>query len=166
MKNQLPSDRCNRSKYGFGKMIEFGRTKNGHSAFIAILIGMIFILPKSGHVQSQKENDQTPNPRIMSFNPDSNLNQSIFKGEKDSVVFYSGVVTLFPDSSAELHNSEIYEEMIITLEGEGELRVPNKGIFPVKFGKIALVPPNTDHQMLNTGTKNLKYIYIATKAKK
>jgi mannose-6-phosphate isomerase-like protein (cupin superfamily) len=166
MKNQLLSDICHNFKCDLQTLIEIYMMKYVRVAIIAILFGLIFIIPKFGRAQGQKENIKTPSPRIVSFNPDSNLYQSLFKGEKDHVVFYSGVVTLAPDSSAKLHNSEIYEEMIITLEGEGQLRVPKKGTFPVKFGKIAFVPPYTDHQMVNTGAKNLKYIYVATKAKK
>jgi len=51
------------------------------------------------------------------------------------------------------------------LEGQGEVRILNQKNLELKFGNIAFIPPNTEHQVFNIGTKNLKYIYIATKAK-
>jgi len=103
--------------------------------------------------------------KVLSFNPDSSNYQSIFDGEKDTVVFYSGVVTLFPNQSVETHNTGIYEEMIVILEGEGKLLISDKNSYDLKYGKIAFCPPFTEHNVINTGTKKMKYIYIATKSK-
>jgi mannose-6-phosphate isomerase-like protein (cupin superfamily) len=118
-------------------------------------------------VFSQTSYTQTPQPipKIISFNPDSSQYQSIFEGEKDSVVFYSGIVTLAPNKSGEFHNTEIYQEMIIPLVGIGQLQIENHKSYDVRFGNIVLVPSHTEHRMTNTDIKNFKYIYIAVKTK-
>ena len=115
--------------------------------------------------QQNSYTKKQPIPRVISFNPDSSRYQAILNGENDSVVFTSGVVTLPPNKSGKIHNTEIYQEMIIPLEGEGQLQITNYKNLDVKFGKIAIVPAHTEHHMANTGTKNFKYIYIAVKSK-
>jgi len=131
-----------------------------------ILIVSGFISPEFGYPQGQTANGRICLAKVVSFDPDSILCQPLLNGEKDSVAFYSGVVTLSPDQSGEIHNNEVYEEMIVPLEGEGQLKVTRQGTLTVKFGKIAFIPPHTEHQMVNMGKKNFKYIYIATKSKK
>ena len=133
--------------------------------FLFVLVGLNCIFQNPSYSQKISEEGKLPIPKVISFNPDSNQYQCLFDGEKDSVVFYSGVVTLAPNESGEIHNTEIYEEMIIPLEGKGQLQIPNYKNLDVKFGKIAFIPPHTEHHMANTGTKNFKYIYIATKSK-
>jgi mannose-6-phosphate isomerase-like protein (cupin superfamily) len=118
-----------------------------------------------GFSQGNKLPCKSAVPKIITFNPDSTSYQEIFDGEKDSVVFYSGVVTVLPNSSGHVHSTEIYEEMIVVLEGEGQVRVTKQNNLDIKFGTIAFIPPNTEHQVFNTGKKNFKYIYIATKSK-
>jgi mannose-6-phosphate isomerase-like protein (cupin superfamily) len=74
-------------------------------------------------------------------------------------------VTVSPGKSGDDHSTEIYEEMIVVLEGQGQVRIANQKNLDIKYGNIALIPPNTEHQVFNTGTGNFKYIYIATKTK-
>jgi len=140
--------------------------KINKGVLIIFLFGLNLIIHKSCLAQVQKEIKKVVEPKVITFNPDSIQYQPLLDGEKDSVVFYSSVVTLAPNKSGKIHNSEIYEEIIITLEGEGQLRILKHKNLDVKFGKIALVPPYTEHQMVNTGTKKFKYIYVATKSKK
>ena len=130
-----------------------------------VFVGLNCIFQHPCYSQQLSEEGKFPIPKVVSFNPDSNQYQCLFDGEKDSVVFYSGVVTLAPNESGEIHNTEMYEEMIIPLEGEGQLQIPDYKNLDVKFGTIAFVPPHTEHHMANTGSKNLKYIYVATKSK-
>jgi mannose-6-phosphate isomerase-like protein (cupin superfamily) len=133
-----------------------------------LLLGMTLIGQESAYSQTKniKNNSiKQPQPKVIAFNPDSTSYQEIFEGDKDSVVFYSGVVTIAPNESGHTHSTEIYEEMIVVLEGQGQVRIVNKNNLDLTFGNIALIPPNTEHQIFNTGTKNFKYIYIATKSK-
>jgi len=102
--------------------------------------------------------------KVIAFNPKLDAYQEIFDGGRDSVVFYSGVVTIAPGLSGELHSTEAYEEMIVVLEGEGQVKMTGQKNLDIKFGNIAFIPPDSQHQVINTGTKNLKYIYIAAKS--
>lgn len=105
-----------------------------------------------------------PQPRVIAFDPTMINYQELLSGPEDSVVFYSGVVTLTPGQYGDLHSTEIYEEIIIALEGQGQLMITDRGALILKFGTVGFVPPETHHQMVNDGTVNFKYIYVATKS--
>jgi mannose-6-phosphate isomerase-like protein (cupin superfamily) len=112
--------------------------------------------------QESSASDEAPAPRVISFDPGSDQYQSLLDGEKDSVIFHSGVVTLLPGEAGELHSTENYEEMIIALEGNGEIRINGGKILNVSFGKVAFIPPRTEHQPVNTGAHRFRYIYVAS----
>lgn len=131
---------------------------------LIILAVMYFSIHNPGYSQSKSVHDTPALPRVITFDPDTTAYQEIFDGANDSLVFYSGVVTIIPDKSGDLHNTEIYEEMIVVLEGEGQVRITKQKDIDLEFGNIAYIPPHTEHQVFNTGTKNLKYIYIAAKS--
>ena len=117
---------------------------------------------------SQKNNHAStvPVPKVISFNPDSTNYQELLSMDKDSVIFSSGVVTLLKNKMGEKHNSKSFEEIIITLEGEGLVKITNGRTLKVSYGKVAWIPPNTEHQAVNAGTSIFKYIYVAVKKQK
>ncbi|WP_374658611.1 cupin domain-containing protein [Inhella sp.] len=55
------------------------------------------------------------------------------------------------------------EEMFVILEGEGVLRVAGERV-PVRAGDVITLPagPEFPHHLLNTGTRELKYLSIST----
>lgn len=74
------------------------------------------------------------------------------------------MVTILAGESGEQHSTEKYEEIIVTLEGEGEVRIKNEENLNISTGNIAYIPKWREHQVFNTGEKPLKYIYIATES--
>ncbi|MGB9697611.1 MAG: cupin domain-containing protein [Ignavibacteria bacterium] len=139
--------------------------ENFHRLIYFILTTIFFLVISQQAFSQDIEIGARAVPQIIIFNPESTNYQKIFDGEKDSVVFYSGVVTIAPNKAGHLHSTEIYEEMIVVLEGEGQVKITNNRNLDLKFGNVAYIPPNTEHQVFNTGIVNLKYIYIATKSK-
>ena len=73
-----------------------------------------------------------------------------------------GYVTLEPGKAGEVHSTEVWEEMIVVLEGSA---VMHSGDIDQKFtvGQVAYVPPHTTHFMKNDGNSILKYLYIVAK---
>ena len=97
----------------------------------------------------------------------------------DSVRFKSRVVELAPGDSVGLHVTHQREEIVVVLEGNGELRLPNADgdqeagaskaglggegrVLALSAGQAAYVPPETLHDIHNTGDAPLRYIYIVT----
>jgi mannose-6-phosphate isomerase-like protein (cupin superfamily) len=74
---------------------------------------------------------------------------------------HSGLVRLQPGDSSGLHSTKTYEEMIVVLSGAGELHYADQ-ILPIKKGEVGYVPPETFHNMVNSGTEPLQYLYIVT----
>lgn len=63
------------------------------------------------------------------------------------------------------HNHQVNEEMFFVLEGAGEIRIGNERL-PIRAGDVIACPPGgkeTAHQIINTGSTELKYLGISTK---
>ncbi|TSA25822.1 MAG: cupin domain-containing protein [Bacteroidetes bacterium] len=102
-------------------------------------------------------------PRVILLNLSSSEYQELFHGAPGTVAMHSGLVTLETGQSVGTHNSENYEEIIVFLEGEGELQITDGDTLQVGYGAIAYCPPHTEHNVISTGTIPLKYIYVAAK---
>ncbi|HEY8075329.1 MAG TPA: cupin domain-containing protein [Labilithrix sp.] len=63
------------------------------------------------------------------------------------------------------HSHRANEEMFFVLEGEGELRIGSER-HAIKKGDFIACPPGgaeTAHQIINTGSAELKYLAVSTK---
>jgi uncharacterized cupin superfamily protein len=62
------------------------------------------------------------------------------------------------------HNHHGMHELFVILEGQGQYRF-GKETYPVKAGDVLAAPaggPDTAHQLVNTGSDELKYLGIST----
>jgi len=75
------------------------------------------------------------------------------------------VTTVPPGKRAfPFHNHHANEEMFFVLEGEGTLRY-GRDEYPVRRGHFVCCPcggPDTAHQLINTGTIELRYLAVST----
>jgi quercetin dioxygenase-like cupin family protein len=60
-----------------------------------------------------------------------------------------------------MHDTEQYEELVIPLEGQGELRIPGREPLPLAPGVVAYAPPNTTHDVANVGPTVFRYVFVA-----
>ena len=91
---------------------------------------------------------------------DSREYQRLLDGESQTCGMRSGRVYLAPGQSCGLHSTERHEEMLVFLAGQGELLIgdPPRRI-QVGQGKVSYLPPNTVHDVENTGADPLAYVY-------
>ena len=64
-----------------------------------------------------------------------------------------------------LHNHRVNEEMFFVLEGTGEARIGD-AVYPLRPGDVVACPAGgkeTAHQIVNTGSVELKYLAVSTK---
>jgi oxalate decarboxylase/phosphoglucose isomerase-like protein (cupin superfamily) len=88
----------------------------------------------------------------------------ILGGPPESVTMRSGYVVLLPEKSVGRHSTESFEEMIIVLDGEGEMLLGDGYVLQIKQFTVAYCPPDTEHDVRNTGNKPLRYVYVVAKA--
>ena len=86
-------------------------------------------------------------------------------GPPESVSMRSGLVTLSAGSSVGRHNTGNHEELIIVFEGQGDLQISGQDSLAISAGVAAYCPPDTDHDVVNTGASPLRYIYVVARTK-
>ena len=64
----------------------------------------------------------------------------LLNGPPETKSFRSGVVTLEPGKSVGVHNSGVNEEILVPLEGQGELQFSNRPSITIKPGMITYAP--------------------------
>ncbi len=86
--------------------------------------------------------------------------QELLSGRPQTCGMRSGRVYLQPGQDCGRHSTEAHEEMLTFLAGSGVGLVGDEqGKYEVSAGKIVYIPPHTTHNIKNTGTKPLVYIY-------
>lgn len=88
----------------------------------------------------------------------------ILTGPPESVTMRSGLVVLSPGSSVGVHSTEDFEELVIVLEGRGEVQITGQDSLAIGAGVAVYCPPETEHNVVNTDTGPLRYVYIVAKA--
>lgn len=72
---------------------------------------------------------------------------------------------LAPGKSVGRHGTKGNEEIVIVLEGRGEMRFfTGRATVPLEGGMAAYCPPQTEHDVFNLGTGTLRYVYVVADA--
>jgi len=85
--------------------------------------------------------------------------QELLGGAAGSAGMKSGLVVLAPGKSVGKHSTEDHEEMVIVLEGAGQMVLANGTRMDISPAAAAYSPPGTEHDVINTGSGLLRYIY-------
>ena len=86
--------------------------------------------------------------------------QLLLDGPPQTFGIRCGRVVLKPGEAAGEHTTGQYEEVLVILEGEGELWLKDFPSLAVEKGYLLYVPPQAVHDVRNTGTVELRYLYI------
>jgi len=90
--------------------------------------------------------------------------QELLSGPPGSAGMKSGLVVLAPGKSVGKHSTEDHEEMVIVLQGAGQMVLANGTRIDISPAAAAFSPPGTEHDVINTGSGLLRYIYVVTPA--
>lgn len=85
--------------------------------------------------------------------------QELLDGKPQTSGMRSGRVYVNPGQSCGRHSTKHHEEVLVFLSGQGLLLIGQEESFQVGEGKVCYVPPHTVHDVKNTGTEPLIYIY-------
>jgi len=86
-------------------------------------------------------------------------NQKLLDGKPQTRGMRCGRVYLPQGRSCGQHSTGNNEEVLVFLSGRGELLIGENGSFRVGQGKVSYIPSHTGHDVKNTGSKPLVYIY-------
>jgi mannose-6-phosphate isomerase-like protein (cupin superfamily) len=86
--------------------------------------------------------------------------QLLLDGPPETSGIRCGRVVLKPEEAAGEHTTGSYEEVLVILEGKGELWFKDFPSFVAEKGYLLYVPPQAIHDVRNTGTVELRYLYI------
>jgi len=84
--------------------------------------------------------------------------QRLIPGAPATFGMKSGRVYLEPGQDCGLHSTEDREEQLVFLRGEGVAEIGHEK-FAVGAGKVCYIPPQTEHNIRNTGAEPLVYIF-------
>ncbi|HHS50824.1 MAG TPA: cupin domain-containing protein [candidate division Zixibacteria bacterium] len=104
-----------------------------------------------------------PSPKNIRCDLNCLERQRILGGPPETVSICSGLVIITPGETVGEHSTNNREEIIVTLEGEGRMIIENSEPLDLRFGTLAYVPPETTHDVVNTGESLLKYIYVVAR---
>ena len=74
----------------------------------------------------------------------------------------SGLVTLKPKESIGEHKTEKKEEIIIILNGSATVYYGKRKFVKAVKNTFVYIPPETLHNVKNSGNKILQYVYVTT----
>lgn len=90
--------------------------------------------------------------------------QRLLVGTPQTHGMRSGKVFLADGESCGLHSTKDNEELLVFLAGVGQLQIGKEETIQVGKGKVCYIPPNTEHDVKNTGSEPLVYIYCVAPA--
>jgi quercetin dioxygenase-like cupin family protein len=104
-------------------------------------------------------------PKVIKLDSGGKDYLRILGGPPETSTMRSGLVTLAPKKSVGRHSTEKYEELVIVIEGKGKMEVTGGNTLRFTKGEVVYCPPNTEHNVTNTGKEFLKYLYVVAEAK-
>lgn len=106
----------------------------------------------------------TLKPILIDASSTENGYTRLLGGPPQSVSIHSGKVVLQPGEAVGEHSTEGKEELIIILEGKGQFIFEGNTRIDFNTNSVLYCPPMTEHNVENTGSTPLHYIYVVAKA--
>ncbi len=101
-------------------------------------------------------------PKIIKLDSEERYMRLFSIKNGDAISFRSGYVILKENENIGEHNTGNAEEILIILEGKGELYINGREKLNFEEGTAVYIPPGTVHDVKNTGKGLLKYIFVTT----
>ncbi|HKM67218.1 MAG TPA: cupin domain-containing protein [Candidatus Acidoferrum sp.] len=84
----------------------------------------------------------------------------LLKGAPQTSGMRGGSVKLKPGESVGWHSTNQSEEALVILHGNGAANIEGQPDVPLQEKMLAYIPPGTRHNVTNTGTQLLEYVWI------
>jgi mannose-6-phosphate isomerase-like protein (cupin superfamily) len=140
------------------------RLKTSLGLIIPVTLSTVLLL-LAGSTASSQSRDSKAKPLVVQLNGESVDYQKVLAGPPQTVSMESGLVVLAPAKSVGKHSTKSYEEAVVVLAGTGEMRITGGQTLNLKPNVVAYCPPLTEHDVVNTGSVPLRYLYVVAKSK-
>jgi len=84
----------------------------------------------------------------------------LLKGAPQTSGMRAGSVKLKPRESVGWHSTSGHEEALVILHGSGVAQIEGHPDVPLTEKMLAYIPPATRHNVTNTGTQTLEYVWV------
>ena len=130
------------------------------------LVSLVVILSLTNMFLSASEEKEKklPEAKLIPLDLGTKEYMRILGGPPETVTMHSGLVVLEPGKSVGKHNTKNYEEVLVVLEGAGEMMITGGPTLELRGGSVAYCPPRTEHDVTCTGSAKLKYVYVVANA--
>ena len=85
---------------------------------------------------------------------------ALLKGAPQTAGMRSGFVRLKPGATVGWHTTGKHEETLVILKGQGAALIDGQAKRTFTAPAMAYIPPDTKHNVQNTGTAPLEYVYV------
>ena len=89
----------------------------------------------------------------------------LLHGSPQTAGMRSGFVRLKPGQSVGWHTTGKNEESLVVLRGRGEARIEGQPARAFNAPTLIYIPPETRHNIANTGDELLEYVYVVAPVK-
>ena len=104
-------------------------------------------------------------PFILRLSQNGKENVTAILDSTKSVQMRSGFVVLQPGENVGSHNTGEHEELLVILDGKGEIDAQGLGKKEVTAGMVVYIPQRNQHNVFCSGSAPFKYIYVVSKTK-
>jgi mannose-6-phosphate isomerase-like protein (cupin superfamily) len=111
------------------------------------------------------QGQEKPHAKTVRLENDGRHDTVLLGGPPESVTMRSGLVKLRPGQSVGKHSTGSHEEVLVILEGKGAMTFADGSSLAVDPEHILYCPPQTVHDVTNTGSGVLRYVYIVAAAR-
>jgi mannose-6-phosphate isomerase-like protein (cupin superfamily) len=84
----------------------------------------------------------------------------LLRGVPQTAGMRGGFVRLKPGQSVGEHSTQEHEEALVVLQGQGKAEVEGREAAPISSRMLVYIPPRSRHNVTNTGTEMLEYVYV------
>ena len=91
--------------------------------------------------------------------------RALLNGVPQTAGMRSGFVRLKPGATVGWHTTGKNEEALVILHGQGEAMIDGQAGKAFVAPAFVYIPPATRHNVANTGTEPLEYVYVVAPAK-
>jgi mannose-6-phosphate isomerase-like protein (cupin superfamily) len=138
-----------------------------HTSAAGIFLAGLILLICAGAATPLRAQAPTskPSAKVIALDAHGGDYLQLLGGAPETVTMRSGLVILAPQHSVRKHSTNQNEEILIVLAGRGEMTFKDGHYLPVEANHAVYCPPQTEHDVKNTGTDELRYVYVVAAAK-